>query len=268
MVSDGVISGAQVREFYDAFRDSRMVRYRLKANLRIERAIERVSEYVHPGSRVLEIGCGIGIIAERLAAKLRDGQLWACDISPRNIEMARETVKSDKVAFFVADVSSGLSAVEEQLDGAVDVVVMIDVLEHLPRAIHPDLFTNLRRIMRQDSVVVLTYPSPQYQRYLREHEPRELQVIDEVIEVEELLCVAKAAGYSLRLFSLEDVWRRNQYVHCVFQSSVPVDRITSVSPTRLGKLFRRFRAVLDHRSRLTRSLRRSIVDDARGRSST
>jgi hypothetical protein len=69
-------------------------------------------------------------------------------------------------------------------------------------------------VMSNDATVVLTFPSPQYQRYLRAENPRDLQIIDEVIELADLLALANDTGFTLRHFSLEDVWFKNQYVHC------------------------------------------------------
>jgi trans-aconitate 2-methyltransferase len=240
-------TGAAVREYYDQFRDSRMVRYRIDGNLRIQRAAERVVAYVRPESRVLEIGCGIGMVTEQVAGRLSSGHIWACDISPKNIEYATRTVRSRRIDFFTADALDGFDSIATKVSEPVDVVVMVDVLEHLPSKTHEGLFANLRAVMGSDAVAVLTYPSPQFQRYLREFEPDKLQLIDEVVELEHLLQVAGRTGLSLRHFSLEDVWRRNQYVHCVLQTTSSVALVERPRPAGVTRLVRRLRAVFDHR---------------------
>ena len=90
--------------------------------------------------------------------------------------------------------------------------------------------------------MVLTFPSPQDQRYHRAEKPEELQVIDEVIELSDLLALADETGLSLRHFSLEDVWLKNQYAHCVLQTSIelrplPIPKLSLISKVR-GRLRR------------------------------
>lgn len=236
------ITSAAVTEYYDEFCDSRAVRYRVSGNRRIDRAAELVSTYVEPESNVLEIGCGIGILTERIARRLKGGHVWACDISPASIEYAARTVRSKNISFFVGDAVRGFQAIADRIDRAIAVVTMVDVLEHLPRSTHTDLFCSIRRLMGPTSVLVLTYPSPQYQRYLHEFEPERLQIIDEIVELEDLLQAAGRAQLSLRLFSLQDVWRRNQYVHCVLQADASVDRLHHPPPGVLRRVARRVRS--------------------------
>lgn len=239
------IPSSAVREFYDEFRDSHMVRYRAKRNRRLVRATERVIEYLRPESRVLEIGCGVGVVTEEIASRVPHGRVWACDISPRNVEFARETVRSSNVDFFVADVVHEFGLIEQRVSAAVDVVAMIDVIEHLPLATHAELLSRLRGLMGADAVLILTYPSPEYQRYLREFEPEHLQIIDEIVELPELLGAAREAGLSLRFYSLQDVWRRNQYVHCVFQTGAPLDRVVEKAPSVWRRIRHRVRSEVE-----------------------
>jgi len=212
------MDSAEVKSFYDDFLESKMLDYRVRGNPRIDKATERILDFVHPSSQVLDVGCGIGITAERVADELEEGHVWAFDISERNIWYARRTIERSNATFFVADVSEDKRAIREQLTDAVDVVTLIDVIEHIPQENHAELFSFLRSLVSDRSFVVLTYPSPQYQRHLIENDPEELQIIDQVIERKKLIQAAQASGFSLRHYSLETVWKRNQYVHCVLQS--------------------------------------------------
>lgn len=238
------MNSKDVKEFYDNFLESKMLDYRVRGNLRIERATERILDFVHPGSNVLDVGCGIGITAERIADEVENGHVWAFDISDRNIWYARETVNPPNVTFFVADVSQDRPRIREELTEAVDVVTLVDVIEHIPKDSHTDLFCFLNSIMSERSFIILTYPSPQYQRHLKESNPDELQIIDQVIELEELLESARLSGFSLKHYSLETIWMHNQYVHCVLQS----DNSLSGHITSERKIFfQRFMWALKHR---------------------
>lgn len=217
------MNSKDVKEFYDDFLESKMLDYRVRGNPRIERAAERILDFIHPESNVLDVGCGIGITAERIADVVENGHVWAFDISDRNIWYARETVNQQNVTFFVADASQDKSRIREELTEVVDVVTLVDVIEHIPKNSHPDLFNFLNSIMSERAFVILTYPSPQYQRHLKESNPGELQIIDQVIELEELLEAVRPYGFSLKHYSLETIWMRNQYVHCVLETDRSLD---------------------------------------------
>ena len=204
-----------VRAFYDGFLRSRMLEYRLNGNPRISSAQRRLLHYVSPDSVVLDLGCGIGLVTEAVAEKAALGLTVGCDISESNIWYARQTVRAPNVRFVACDILREPDALREWA-GRFDVIGVVDVIEHLPLAWHPEFFATLKQIAADSCALVLTYPSPNYQRYLKAREPAELQIVDEVVEPEVLIANAAAAGFTLQHYSLEDVWLREQYVHCVF----------------------------------------------------
>jgi len=242
------MDASEVESFYDDFLESRMLGYRISGNPRIERATERILDFVRPKSNVLDVGCGIGITAERVAEQAEGGRVWAFDISERNIWYARETVDHPNVTFFSADVLEDKQHIRERLTDDIDVVTLVDVIEHIPQDDHAELFEFFRSIMSDQSYVVLTYPSPQYQRHLKENDPEELQIVDQVIEREELIETAQSTGFSLRHYSLETVWKRNQYVHCVLQMDKSLAEPPSRDPSGLlERVWNRLRATWKHR---------------------
>jgi trans-aconitate 2-methyltransferase len=93
-----------------------------------------------------------------------------------------------------------------------DVVTMVDVVEEIPAEARPELLVKIRALCSDDAVMVLTYPSPQYQEFLREHDPNELQIIDDIVVLEELLNEARMAGFSLKHYSLESAVNRSGWV--------------------------------------------------------
>lgn len=229
-----MVARAQVRAFYDEFFESRMVQYRLFGNRRIELATRRIEPYVRPGNRVLDVGCGIGIVTERIAARARGGRVWGIDLGGRNVWYASHTVRKSNVSFFRADILADAGQIRERTGGAFNVITLVDVIEHIPEAERPGLFVRLRELSAPNALLILTYPSPQYQRHLRRNKPQELQIIDNVVELPTLLAEAGAAGYSLRHYSLEDVWMRNQYVHGVLQTDDALIEPARPEPT-LGR---------------------------------
>lgn len=91
-------------------------------------------ERIHPGDRVLDIGCGIGAVAFDLADKA-GAEVLGVDLSPENIAVAKEWHAHPHVNYIVGDVLESLPA------GEFDAVVLSNVLEHLPG--RPDFLARL-----------------------------------------------------------------------------------------------------------------------------
>ena len=91
-----------------------------------EATLERVRSYLHPGDEVLEIGCGTGTTALKLAPFA--GRILATDVSTAMVEIGRDKTSAqgvDNVGFAVA-------AVDALPEGSFDVVTGFNLL-HLLR---------------------------------------------------------------------------------------------------------------------------------------
>ena len=214
-------NSTEVKQFYDNFTDSRMLQYKLYGNPRIDMAVKLITTYLSPNSNVLDIGCGIGIVPEQVSAKLDQGKILACDLGENNIKYARQTVKSEKVEFFNVNVVENFDLIRNKLATPVDLVTMVDVIEHLPADSYEGLFNHLSQVTGDRARIVMTYPSPEYQVYLQQNNPEELQIIDEVIKINSLIPLASKYGFALEHFAYIDIWRKNQYIHCVFSKQCP-----------------------------------------------
>lgn len=215
----------EVRDFYDDFMRSKMVAYRIHGNKRLDAAIERIKPLLKTNDRVLDVGCGIGIVAEALSRSVPEGFVLGIDLSPRNIWYAEQTARASNLAFAALDVVSEHSAIREKLGGLADVVVLVDVIEHIPEEDRPGLLQQLRALSSENAWLVMTYPSPQYQRYLAKHEPEALQIVDNVVELDQLLLETQQAGYHLSHYSYVDTGMTNQYCHAVFRAEIPLSLI-------------------------------------------
>lgn len=215
-----------VKDYYNDFNKSVMSTYRETGNARILKAFEFLRKHIQKDTKILDIGCGIGIIPEKIIPLLENGFIWAFDISEANIESARLAVNSDKVKFSVSDILRNFSSVEKALeDNKVDIITLIDVIEHLPPQEIPLLFENLCHISTNSASILLSYPSPEFQNFLYSEEPEKLQIIDESIDIYNLIKLAKIAGFSLSYFSYIDVWRKNQYIHCRFSKKLSINKL-------------------------------------------
>lgn len=151
----------EVKEFYDSFLDKRMISYRIDGSPRIDAAHAFASRHLADRKLIADIGCGIGIFAERVGNDLPNAKVIAVDLSEKNIAYAKATVKAANVLFSAASVTKQFSVVRDLAGGPVDAFCMIDVIEHIPEEARPSLLQDMAQIASDDAILVLTYPSPE-----------------------------------------------------------------------------------------------------------
>jgi 2-polyprenyl-3-methyl-5-hydroxy-6-metoxy-1,4-benzoquinol methylase len=121
-------------------------------------------KHVHPGERVLDIGCGMGAVAYDVADKAR-ACVVGIDLSSENIAMARQRHAHPRVQFHVGD------ALQEVPQAPFDVVILSNVLEHVPQ--RPEF---LCRVMQLASPSRFLIRAPLFERDWRVPLKRELGV--------------------------------------------------------------------------------------------
>jgi 2-polyprenyl-3-methyl-5-hydroxy-6-metoxy-1,4-benzoquinol methylase len=202
--------------------------YRVRPNLRIERAIGFFCSFATAADVILDVGCGIGIATEAMAKRARN--VVGVDISEQNVQYARETVRLPNVSFYPMDIVHDAERLKSVLPTAPTIVTLCDVIEHIPASDRRTLFKNVRAICSEDATLLLTFPSAFYQQFLAEEAPHELQIIDNIIGPDQLCTEAATAGFSMTYFALVDVWRRAQYAHCAFEGGAALRRRIRESP--------------------------------------
>jgi trans-aconitate 2-methyltransferase len=131
---------------------------------------------------VLEIGCGIGTLTSLLANWLRYGSLVSVDISQESIRIARENLKQcSNLHLIHGDIT------ETDIDQNFDVVVLPDVLEHIPVEHHSALFAKISELLKHDGFVFINIPNPEYLAWCHIHKKELLQIIDQPLYPNELL---------------------------------------------------------------------------------
>lgn len=207
----------EVKEFYNEFLKSRMINYRLNSNPRLERAKVRILQEIKRTNKVLDIGCGIGIVTEQIANKASKGYVLGIDLSKENIWYSKKTINRKNLSFLECDIIEEFDKLNDNINGFMDIITMIDVIEHIPENCRQKLFQNINKISSSDVKLFLTYPSPGYQRYLIKNNPKELQIIDNIIELKTLIKETTSAGFEIVHYSLESIWRLHDYVHVILQ---------------------------------------------------
>src|SRR5262245_14936657 len=117
-----------------------------------ERTLDRVSQLVKSSDTVLEVGCGTGTTALRLAASV--SRVFATDVSSEMIAIAREKAAAQacqNVAFSAAPIEQAPGA-----DGTYDAVLAFNLL-HLV-ADRPSAYAHVHRLLKPGSLFVSKTP--------------------------------------------------------------------------------------------------------------
>ena len=108
----------------------------------------QIREWVNPTS-ILEIGCGEGALAEHLARDFPDAKYLGIDVTPRLGRLYENPPRS--VSF--RQVTAQELARESK--GQFDLVVMSDVLHHIPQAIRPEILAAARDLVSEGGHFIL-----------------------------------------------------------------------------------------------------------------
>jgi trans-aconitate 2-methyltransferase len=199
---------------------------------------------LRPDHRLLEIGCGVGTLTQLLAEELDPrGSVVGVDFSARSVEAAGERLASfANVELVVGD------ALEVELHRSFDVVVLPDVIEHIPLEHHGALFARVAAWVRPDGFVLLHYPNPHHLEWCRKHRPDLLQVIDQPIHADVLLANAYPHGLYLDLLETYSIWiREGDYVVAVMRLKEGIASFTPLpepGPSLLARIRGRVRRLI------------------------
>ena len=251
-----------IRSFYDAF-TQKLVRDYIDGNVRQSRAFELVRSAIGPDTRtILDVGCGIGASSASYVEGASRVSVHGVDISPNNIRVATALFGGPRLRFSVSDMTSPPG------DERYDLIALVDMHEHIPRASWPAFHATLARSLGERGTLVMTTPSPTHQDYLRTMKPEGLQVVDETLELDDVTALARALDATVTRYEWVGVWHTGDYVHTVISRAPrfdPIPRRARWVPTvrprvtvnRAEDLVRRLAARVD-RERRARHVRRAL----------
>ncbi len=111
--------------------------------------IKLLDKYMSEGSSALDVGCGSGILAI-CAAKLGAGEVFACDLDPVAVKVARENVRDSGMTNIKVEVSDLLRSVEK-ISGGYD-VVMANIVADIIMRLNPDI----KKYMSSDGIYIIS----------------------------------------------------------------------------------------------------------------
>ena len=195
----------EISDFYDEY-----VQRQIKTGAN-ERLISLYKRLLNGGlnadSRVLELGCGVGIFTKLLAKKVKNGIIEAVDLSEKSVAVAKNELKDrNNIHFDVADVVK-----YQPKNSDFDMITLMDVIEHIPLEHHAELFANLAKIATEKTNILINIPNPQYIGYARINHPESLQVIDQEVELFTLMQHLEKNGLELIYFEKYGIWEQDDY---------------------------------------------------------
>ena len=195
----------EISDFYDEY-----VQRQIKTGDN-ERLISLYKRLLNGGlnadSRVLELGCGVGIFTKLLAKKVKNGIIEAVDLSEKSVAVAKNELKErNNIHFDVADVVK-----YQPKNSDFDMITLMNVIEHIPLEHHAELFANLAKIATEKTNILINIPNPQYIGYARINHPESLQVIDQEVELFTLMQHLEKNGLELAYFEKYGIWEQDDY---------------------------------------------------------
>lgn len=203
----------KTKHYYENFSNEYLTKDFFSRNPRHERISYLISKFICKNASVLDVGCGVGINAREISKITK--KITCLDISKNNIEKAKIVLNDDRIDFVEYDL------IEWNTTKKYDIITLFDVVEHIPKDSLGQVMGKLKKLLHEKGLIILSYPSPEYQDFLKIKSPEKLQVIDERVEISELLHY----GFKLKYFEYIDIWKKNQYCHAALTVKNSLDEL-------------------------------------------
>jgi len=115
---------------------------------RYEKLATLLREYSSEGKRILDVGCGKAPYFQYFKCEAKVG----LDISKHSLSIARK--KNGGTHFLIATVTN-----LPLRNSSFDVVLSSQVVEHLPKHIHSAFFSEIRRVLSDGGILILSTPN-------------------------------------------------------------------------------------------------------------
>lgn len=195
----------EIAGFYDEYVQRQL---KIGANERLISLLKRMQFFgLNDNSKILELGCGVGIFTRLLSKKISGGSIEAVDLSEKSVAVGKNLLENKKhITFSVGDVVK-----YQPKNKDFDFITLMDVIEHIPLDQHEQMFENLSKITTEKTLILINIPNPQYIDYARTNHPESLQVIDQEIHLFPLMQHWEKYNLELIFFEKYGIWEAEDY---------------------------------------------------------
>ncbi|MCV9388812.1 class I SAM-dependent methyltransferase [Reichenbachiella ulvae] len=195
-----------VKVFYDNFKGKLLEDF-LKPNIRIANAIRRSLLRIPCSTKsILDLGFGLGWSSYEFARHFPQAKIEAYDISKELYETARSLFQLPNLNY------NNLDLTIEFPKGNYDVIILLDVFEHIPKAARTQFYNNISDALNPNGRVIMTCPTVDHQNYLRKNNPEGLQPVDEDVDLVILSEFSKNIQAEISLFENLNIWNPKDYL--------------------------------------------------------
>jgi len=207
------INKESVVSYYDEHVKNKLKDY-IKVNPRIEFAWKTITDNAPANPlRILEVGCGMGSISSRMSKRWPDAKVTGIDISTLSIQIAQKLFGSTKIDFRETILTP------ETFNEQFDLIIFMDVYEHIAVADRPAVHAALLKILRNKGRVILSVPTPHNLKWSLVNKPETMQPVDEHISFEVIGKLASDTGTEVMLYDIKSVWNTGDYAHIVLEKN-------------------------------------------------
>jgi hypothetical protein len=131
------------------------------------------------------------------------------DVTPAAVEVAGKLFCSPRLSFVEGPLATG------KLKGEFDLIVLMDVYEHIEVSARPEVHGVLNDLLSDDGRIFLAFPTIRHLAWLKKNKPSEIQPVDEDVDVNAVVQLAKDSSGQLLLYQEISVWNEGDYAHVI-----------------------------------------------------
>ncbi|MFW5983500.1 MAG: class I SAM-dependent methyltransferase [bacterium] len=188
-----------VSEFYDKYSERQI---KSGVNERHKSILSWLNKFgLQKGHSVLEIGCGIGTVTSLLAKYLSNsGHVLAVDLSKKSIKIARQRINKKNVKFIDGDI------LDMDIKDKYDVILLPDVIEHIPLDKHPLLFKKLSNLLKDNGMITIHIPDPHYLAWFQHNKIKNPQIIENPVYTDQLASAIEETNLKISYLESYCIW--------------------------------------------------------------
>ncbi|MCM8787658.1 MAG: glycosyltransferase [Candidatus Omnitrophica bacterium] len=198
-----------IQKYYDYHWKEPLIEYFYK-NPTLEDLMKDIINFIPKNAkRILGLGCKIGWLLWEIKRHRKHSYVLGVDISQKRIDIACKLFKAPKLEFFVADI------VDFDTNYNFDCIVMVDVYEHILRNLREKLHQNLKKLLKQDGILILVSPTINFDRYFVSQYLKQFKNIKEDITKSDIQKLAKDIDRDLIYFKYLNIKYPNDYFKAI-----------------------------------------------------